>query len=112
MPRQKTYYKYNIPSSVVCVVTAIISDYDRREREIIHASAAGSVLARYVELNSAVDRALSEVEAGIRADVLADIAEGRGYERSRAQFLVSKNAYYRRRRKLIHDIAVDLCLLE
>lgn len=111
MPRRKTYFKYNIPASVVCVVTAIIADYYRREREIKH-DATGSVLARYVELNSAVDRALSEVEAGIRADVLADIAEGKGYERSRAQFLVSKNAYYRRRRKLIHDIAVDLCLLE
>ena len=111
MPRQKTYFKYNIPSSVVCVVTAIISDYDRREREIKR-DATGSVLARYVELNSAVDRALSEIEAGIRADIMQDITEGKGYERSRAQFLVSKNAYYRRRRKLIHDIAVDLCLLE
>ncbi len=111
MAREKMYYSWEIPASVVVVVNAICADYDRRERAIKYKAITGEVLERYIELNNAVDKALTEVETGLRQTLLQDISAGRGYTRSPAQCVVSKNAYYRRRRKLIHDIAIDLSLL-
>lgn len=111
MAREKMYFSWEIPTSVVCIVTAICADYERREKAIKYSNITGAVRARYIELNSIIDAALAEVEAGIRVDLLCDIANGRGYARSPTQCAVSKNAYYRRRRKLIHDIAKELSLL-
>ena len=111
MAREKMYFSWEIPTSVVCMVNAICADYERRERAIKHSNITGAVLDKYIELNAVIDDALAEVEVGIRKDLLRDISEGRGYTRSHAQVLVSKNTYYRRRRKLIHDIAKQLSLL-
>ena len=98
MAREKMYFSWEIPTSVVCMVNAICADYERRERAIKYSNITGAVLERYIELNSVID-------------LLRDIAEGRGYTRSPTQCVVSKNTYYRRRRKLIHDIAKELSLL-
>ena len=111
MAREKMYFSWEIPSSVVYMVNAICTDYDRRERAIKYSSITGQVLERYIELNAAIDKSLEEIEVGIRRDILQDIAEGHGYNKSKAQTLVSKNTYYRRRRKLIYDIAKKLSLL-
>ena len=111
MSRKTTYFQYKLPSSVVNVVKCIIIDYNRREGAIKHSAISGAVLERYIELNSAIDKGLSEIETGIRTYMLEDIIKGVGYERSLVQSLLSKNAYYRRRRKLIYDIAVELSLL-
>lgn len=111
MSRQAQFFQYKIPSSVVNVVKSIIIDYDRREGAINRSAISGAVLARYIELNSAIDKSLSDIEAGIRKYMIYDIVNGIGYERSQINTLMSKNAYYRRRRKLIYDIAVDLSLL-
>ena len=111
MAREKMYFSWEIPASVVHVVNAICADYERRERAIKYSNITGTVLARYIELNSVIDGALQEVEGGIREGLLRDISEGRGYTRSSIQHIVSKNTYYRRRRKLIHDIARNLSLL-
>ena len=111
MSRKTTYFQYKLPSSVVNVVKCIIIDYNRREGAIKHSVISGAVLERYIELNSAIDKGLSEIETGIRTYMLEDIIQGVGYERSLVQPLLSKNAYYRRRRKLIYDIAVELSLL-
>lgn len=111
MSRQAQFFQYKLPSSVVNVVKCIIIDYERREGAIKHSAISGAVLARYIELNGAIEKALSEIEAGIRTYMIDDIIHGIGYERSLVQPLLSKNAYYRRRRKLIYDIAVELALL-
>ena len=111
MAKEKMYYSWNIPASVVYLVNAICADYERRQRAIKYSTVTGAVLERYIQLNSVIDQALSEVEVSLRADLLQDITAGRGYTKSSAQYLVSKNAYYRRRRKLIHDIATELSLL-
>ena len=111
MSRKTTYFQYKLPSSVVNVVKCIIIDYNRREGAIKHSAITGAVLERYIELNSAIDKGLSDIETGIRTYMLEDIIHGVGYERSQVQPLMSKNAYYRRRRKLIYDIAVELSLL-
>lgn len=111
MSREKEYFKYDIPTSVVCLVQAVCADYKRREKIIKRGNACGDVLAKYILLNGTIDRAMSSVEAGIRADMLEDIAARRGYTKSRTQLIVAKNTYYRRRRKVIYDIAKDLSLL-
>ncbi len=110
MSRPRCFARWELPSSVVVMVTAICADYHRREEEIKHSDITGEVLARYVEYNAAVEKALSEIEVGFREDFLADLAMGRGYARSRAGVAMSKNAYYRRRHRLIHDIATALRL--
>lgn len=111
MAKEKMYYSWKIPSSVVHLVNAICADYERRDRAIRHSTITGAVLERYIELNSVIDRALSDVETEIRADLLYDIANGRGYTRSCTQCVMSKNTYYRRRRNFVHTIAKELSLL-
>lgn len=110
MPRKTTYFQHKVPSSVVNVVKSIIVDYKRREGAIKSGAISGTVLERYIELNTAIDKALSDIENGIRTYMIEDIITGVGYERSLVQPLLSKDAYYRRRRKLIYDIAVELAL--
>jgi hypothetical protein len=109
--RTKIYSDEDIPRSVSRMVAAICADYDRREHVIRYSAVSGSVLYRSIELNAAVERALGSVEVGIRESMLRDIALGVGYERSPVALMLSKGAYYRRRRKIIHDIAVNLSLM-
>ncbi len=111
MAREKMYFSWEIPTSVVNMVNALCADYLRREREIRRNESPDDVLERYALLNRTVDDALAEVEAGMRDELLQDIARGRGYTRSPLQGCVSKNTYYRRRRKLVHDIAKAFLLL-
>ena len=112
MSRKKEYFKHEIPSSVVGVVCAICADYARRESAMKHGVVSGEVLDRYAELNQIIECALMCIEAELREDLLVDIAEKRGFERSRANLLLSKNAYYRRRRRVIFEIAMGLRLCE
>lgn len=111
MGRQKSYYKYEIPASIVEIVKTVCADYDRRERAIKYSSITGPVLERYVELNGIIDMALEEIECDVRRDLLKDVSSGRGYNFSAASPFFAKNTYYQRKRKLIHDIAKGLCLL-
>ena len=112
MSRAKLYKNNNVPKSVVNIVAAICRDYYRRDW-IIKTQSQGKniiLIQKYIELNSVIDKALSEIEPGISQNILNDIISGRGYQYSEAKCL-SKDAYYRRRRKLIYDIAKALSLL-
>ena len=111
MARQKMYFKWDMPTSIVEIVKAICADYDRRERAIKFGNVAGDVLMKYVELNNVINNALQAVEVGIRTELLRDIQNRRGYEHSAAVLIIAKNTYYNRKRKLIYDIAKDLRLL-
>ena len=111
MARQRLYFKWEIPSTVVKIVNSICADYDRREKIIKYSTVTGAVLEKSIELNAIVDKALEDIEPGIRKEIISDIAEGRGYYRSGCSVIMEKNAYYRRRRKLVHDIAVTMSLI-
>ena len=111
MARQKMYFKWDMPTSIVEIVKAICADYDRRERAIKFGNVAGDVLMKYVELNNVINNALQAVEVGIRTELLRDIQNRRGYEHSAAALIIAKNTYYNRKKKLIYDIAKDLRLL-
>ena len=112
MPKQRIYIRYDVPLSVVLMVNAICGDYKRRALEIERNRMPSTVLENYARLNGIVDKALEDIEEGFRREMLRDISEGRGYGKSGIQIILSKNAYYRRRRKLVYDIAKDLLLIE
>ena len=111
MARQKAYFKYDIPTSVVDIVKTICVDYNRRERAIKYGTITGEVLAIYVELNAIIDKALEDIEVGVRKCLITDIQKKRGYYFSDAQYLMAKCTYYSRKRKFIFDIAKSLALL-
>ena len=111
MAKPRIYHKWEIPRTVVELVRAVCDDYDRRSRMIQFGSVDGEVLEAYIALNRAVDKALEDVEAGIRKSVMSDICCRRGYHFSQASPFLAKNTYYARKRKVIHDIAVELALI-
>jgi hypothetical protein len=111
MPRPRVYFKWGIPKTVVVVVIAICADYDRRTKAMQFKTVPSEVAVRYAELNGAIDHALAEVEPGMRSLLLADLQQGKGYDKSMASPIVGKNGYYNRKRKVIHDIAVGLNLI-
>jgi len=111
MARHKMYFNHEIPTSVVEIVKAVCGDYDRRERQIKYGTLTGETLEKYVYLNNVVNTALEDIDVGMRRDMLRDIQQRRGYDFSMCSSCISKNAYYRRKRKLIYDIAVGLALI-
>lgn len=111
MPRPRVYLKWGIPKTVVVVVIAICADYDRRTKAMQLHTVTDAVADHYSELNNVIDRALAEVEPGMRPMLLADLQQGKGYDKSMASPIIGKNGYYNRKRKVIHDIAVGLNLI-
>ncbi len=109
MPRKKIFLDWEIPYTVVNIVRSVCADYDRRA--IAMQSCACDVIDQYRALNDAVDRGLSDLEVGIRKIMLDDICSGRGYGYSPVSAIMTKNAYYHRKRKAIHDIAEQLKLI-
>ena len=102
--------EYELPSSLVCVIKGVCSDYYRRATAIKNGTASGVVLDEYLRLNIAVETALEDIEKGIRGELLRDVALGLGYNKSVISAFMAKNTYYQRRRKLIYDIAKALNL--
>lgn len=103
--------KQMMPATAANVVKALCADYARREHAIKFSAITGPTLARYVELNAAIVTALDGVEAGIRDQLLDDIACGRGYENSKLAPLMAKNTYYERKQKVLFTIARELWLI-
>lgn len=99
------------PGSVVRIVKSLFADYARREKIIKFSSITGPVLARYVEINAAIDAAMETAEAGIRAELFDDIVHGRGYEASQLAPLMAKNTYYARKKKVMLTVAKILWLI-
>ena len=107
--RSKT--KFNMPLTLVQMIKSICADYDRRADRIIHSLASNDVTEEYVKLNKAIDDAFVDVEIGLKKHLLEDIKTGRGYEASLASSFIAKNTYYKRKKKIIYDVARSLSLL-
>lgn len=112
MGRPRIYAKYEIPKGLVSVIVTLCADYKRRKAYVEKAGAdtPAAVVKKYELINAAIEESLLFIEPELRAHIINDIAEGRGYVSSRA-VNVSKDAYYRRRRKFISDVARALSLL-
>lgn len=111
MGRKRIYYRYEIPKSVVVIVKSVCADYDRRRLLSEMGDLDESVKNRYDYLNGAIDSALVEIDPGIRRVLLDDIRINRGYDYSPASPFLTKNSYYMRKKKIIHDIAKGLSLI-
>lgn len=109
--RPKQFYKYELPQGVIKVVRAQCADYHRKALAISEKTVAAETLQAYIATNDAIDKALSGIEEGCRAYFLVDIADNRGYDRSKTAFYMSHNAYYNRKRKAIYEIASYLFLI-
>lgn len=111
MARKRFFEYYTIPLSVARIAISVCGDYERREKAVRSSSGDTPAFTRMSELNSIVDQALSALEPAIRKDMLNDISEGIGYHKSKCSLMMGKNTYYRRRRKLVYDIAILLNLI-
>lgn len=111
MPKPKIYYQFKLPSTVVNIVKTLCADYNRREQAIKRGNVTGAVLDRFVELNAVIDTALEEIEVGIRKEILYDIQYNRGYDFSPVSYCIAKNSYYKRKKKIIYDIAKNLAFI-
>ncbi|MBQ3015268.1 MAG: hypothetical protein IJD79_00650 [Clostridia bacterium] len=112
MGRKKIYNNWNHPQSLVNIIETIISDYPRRDRIVRFSSASETVIEEYRRLNAIIDRAVNELEPELARIVKCDMIDRIGYDKSRASLCASKSTYYNRKRKLIHDIAVYMCLVD
>ena len=111
MARKRFFEHYTVPLSVARIAISVCGDYERREKLIRSSPSESPTFARMSELNSVVEQALSALEPAIRKDMLNDISEGIGYHKSKCSLMMGKNTYYRRRRKLVYDIAILLNLI-
>lgn len=109
MGRSRIYYKWDIPHTVVDIVKSICADYDRRAAAM--ESAEEGLLHTCKVMNAAIDRAMAEIEPALRRTMLEDIYTGRGYDFSPASSVMSRRPYYARKRKAVHDIALELHLI-
>lgn len=100
----------DVDTGVAAIVRAVIRDYKRREKEIRIGIKDARVLDNFRALNAAIDLAMACVEDDLRPILLDDIVRGRGYLSSKAVTRISKNGYYRRRRKVIADVARAMLL--
>ncbi len=110
MGRKKICPEWDVPVDVVRLVRFLCAGYERRARSIRYKTFSEPVLEEYRRQNAAIDAALSVVEEELRAAFLHDIAEGRGYNRSDVEYLCEPS-YIKRKRRIIHDIAVNLRLI-
>lgn len=111
MPRRRVYYRRELPSTVVSVVTKLCADYDRRVKVISSVETEPLVQVRCAELNQIIDSALALVDVGIRQELLNDIGRKRGYEFSVLAVCMAKNTYYNYKRRVVYEIAKGLCLI-
>lgn len=111
MGRNKIYFKYDDPITAVRIVEAVICDVPRKERAIAYSSASPELLTQYIAINSAIYDAIAKVEPTLCRNIMNDIIDHIGYDRSSASIYASKGAYYRRKRMFIHDVAVALMIV-
>ena len=108
---RKKFDNVVVPKSLRRIVIAIIADTARREKAVNMNAAAPEVLALYQHLNEMVNKAMRDVEQGIREFMMKDFLEGYGYNKSMMSPYIGQRAYYRRKRKVIADLAMYLCMI-
>lgn len=103
--------EYSVPTGVSWIVRAVCADYDRRVQRLRNNDLREDAKETCLRLNKAVDDALISIETGMKKAMIDDIRFGRGYDHSPASLMISKNTYYRRKRKVVFAIASNLCLI-
>ncbi len=99
-----------LEKSVYDLVVATVADYERMNRMVVQGGLPPDQMVVFVRKISAIDHALTVVCDGEREEVkralLSDIAERRGYDRSRSKELFgSRKLFYARKGQAVHFIA-------
>lgn len=111
MGRHKEFWP-TLPHGVQMIVKAVCADYDRRRKLATRKDTPEDVKSALNDFNALVDDALMSVqEEGLRKEILRDMIERRGWERSNAQLYICENAYYARRRRVLYQVAVGMHLI-
>lgn len=110
--RPRVFCKSSLPSGVVGICVALISDYNRREKEIKRGTINEDLLLSYKKYNEIVDLAAKHIEEDNKAEFISDIESGRGYRYSLLNREYTSPSYYSRKRDFIYQVAVGLELAE
>lgn len=110
--RPRVFCKSSLPSGVVGICVALISDYNRREKEIKRGAINEDLLLSYKKYNEIVDLAAKHIEEDNKAEFISDIESGRGYRYSLLNREYTSPSYYSRKRDFIYQVAVGLELAE
>jgi hypothetical protein len=94
------------------IAKAICADYERRRTAASRKDTTDEVKRALNDFNAIVDEALLSVqEEGLRKEILRDMIERRGWERSNAQMYICENSYYARRRRVLYQVALGMHLI-
>ena len=110
MGRKKVYYDHELPRGVVAIAVAVISDYERRKKEIERGTLCKPLLLTYKRYNDIVERAIVNVEENAREEFISDISHGRGYRYSLLNAYYTSRSYYARKSLIIFKVAAEMGL--
>lgn len=105
------YHYIHLPRSVIYVIRAECTDYERRKVAIRRVDTSEDVVVACRQRNEAIDAALCSVEAPLRSAILNDIILAKGYDKSAAAQIASKSLYYSRKHRVMEALARNLRLL-
>ncbi len=108
---RRKYDLVPIPSHVYDIANSVIAGYEARKKTINYNKCSQKVKERYISLNEIVDEVFDSLEPGLREELLKDMVARQGYKYSDAATFISANAYYRRKRKVIYELAQKLSLI-
>lgn len=112
MGRKREFFPCPLPRGVQMIAKAICADYGRRRAIAARKDTPDEVKRALNDFNALVDEALLSVqEEGLRKEILRDMIERRGWERSNAQMYICENSYYARRRRVLYQVALGMHLI-
>lgn len=113
MPNKSKSNIYNIPYSVVQIVYALCRDMSRWETLITARHVPKSTKANIKTIGKAFNTAKTTFDSPVVYEIIiSDIINGRGYDySSKATGIMSKNTYYRYKKKLVRLIAENLHII-
>ena len=105
------YHYTHLPRSVIYVLRAECTDYERRRAAIKSIDTPEDVVAAHRRRNEAIDDALCSIELPLRSAILNDIILAKGYDKSPAAAIASKSLYYSRKHRVMEALAKNLLLI-
>lgn len=112
-------YKHNqkgIPKDVKKEIQSLCAGYYRRQRianqrMTVLTAPPSEELTAFMAWNKRIDKALEFIEDGVRAFILNDIANGKGYWASMAAPFLTYNSYYARKNRALDNLAREFNLM-
>ena len=97
-----------LPKTLAIYIEAVVMDYARREAALEGNDISESTRKQYIKFNIAVDMGFAFLEPALKDTMFKDIVSKRGYYSSEASAIICRNAYYKRRARILYNIAIAL----